>query len=141
MSTQRDHRRLIPFALSMSAAIALAMSGCAPQAASVAPGAKPEETRAAAPDWPLVDEAGTGSTVITIANPSDEARYLHATFTCNVGSSSVVLVEDPTVGMEGNCGGGQSYQMTLPQGSDEYTIEITLPADSDFTFRGRFATE
>lgn len=92
-------------------------------------------------EWDPVEETGTGPAVITITRPSEEARYLHVTFSCTDGTSQVVLREDPRVWMTSTCDGGQGYQMTLPPDVEELHVDITVGPGTSFEFRGRFSVE
>lgn len=126
----------------------IALGGCASDSIKLEqPQASPTPTIAGpttpepSPEWDSVEETGIGPAVITITRPSEEARYLHVTFSCGEGTSQVVLREDPRVAMAGTCGGGQGYQMTLPPDVDELHVDITVGPETPFRFRGRFSVE
>lgn len=126
----------------------MALGGCASDSTQLEqPQASPTPTIAGpttpepSPEWDPVEETGTGPAVITIKRPSEEARYLHVTFSCAEGTSQVVLREDPRVWMTSTCDGGQGYQMTLPPAVDALHVDITVGPEASFEFRGRFSVE
>lgn len=124
----------------------MALGGCASDSSQLEqPQASPTPTipttPEASPEWDPVEESGTGPAVITITRPSEEARYLHVTFSCAEGTSQVVLREDPRVWMTSTCDGGQGYQVTLPPDVEELHLDITVGPETSFEFRGRFSVE
>lgn len=107
---------------------------------SSAPGdAMEQPAEAVTPGWPVVNESGTGPSTITIQNPSRDAAYLMASFSCSTGEGSVTLLEDTRVYIGGTCGGGSGYQMPLPTDATQYTIQVDIAADATFRFSGTFA--
>ena len=139
--TRHAGRRLRATLLAL--VVAAALTGCVLDSDTQGPSRSEAATTDAAapatdPTLSTLREGGTGPTTIQITRPSEEARYLNATFTCSQGSARVELREDPAVSMSGTCGGGQSYQMTLPPGIDELHLDIIIDPESTFEFRGTF---
>ena len=141
-STSQDGRWTLTRGTAL-VAVVIALAGCA--SAGAAPNTSPDPSStspsaaAAERDWPVVDEAGTGPTTLTISRPSPEAFYLMANFSCTTGESMVELQEDLRVFMGGPCGpGGNSYQMPLPADITELHFTIDIDEGSDFTFSGTF---
>jgi hypothetical protein len=130
--------------LLLAVAIVGALPGCAANETPLrTTDSEPESSvpSEAADAWPAVDESGTGATTITIPNPSPDAFYLDAKFSCTTGDFWVELVEDPRVFMSGSCGGTHGYQMPLPSDSAQHTFTIELDPDASFTFTGQFQAD